>query len=78
MNAQQSAGRRQHWLGWAIGLQLLVWTTSGVLFAWLPFESWVKAGDQSQRLVLAWGLTGLGVLLALLALRRVVRRRARP
>ncbi len=45
------------WLGWLVGLQVLVWVTSGVLFAWLPFEPWVKAGDVLQRPVL--GLTAL-------------------
>jgi PepSY-associated TM region len=52
VSAQQGAWRWHRWLGWAIGLQVLVWTSSGLLFAWLPFEPWVKAGDQFQRPVL--------------------------
>ena len=52
MSTQQTAWRWHRWLGWVVGLQVLVWTTSGVLFAWLAFEPWVKAGDQFQRPVL--------------------------
>jgi hypothetical protein len=53
MSATKTAWRWHRWLGWIIGLQVLVWVTSGVLFAWLPFEPWVKAGDVLQRPVLA-------------------------
>lgn len=53
MSATQTAWRWHRWLGWAAGLQVLVWVTSGVLFAWLPFEPWVKSGDQLQRAPLA-------------------------
>lgn len=41
------------WLAWLVGIQLVIWVTSGIVFAWLPFEPWVKAGDQLQRPVLA-------------------------
>lgn len=53
MSLTQTAWRWHRWLGWAIGLQVLVWVTSGVVFAWLPFEPWVKGGDVLQRPVLA-------------------------
>lgn len=53
MSLTKTAWRWHRWLGWIIGLQVLVWVTSGVLFAWLPFEPWVKAGDVLQRPVLA-------------------------
>jgi PepSY-associated TM region len=55
MSLTQNAWRWHRWLGWIIGIQVLVWVTSGVLFAWLPFEPWVKAGDVLQRPVLALG-----------------------
>jgi hypothetical protein len=53
MSLLQRAWRWHRWLGWAIGLQVLVWVSSGVLFAWLPFEPWVKGGDVLQRPALA-------------------------
>lgn len=34
--------RCHRWLSWLVGLQVLVWSLSGLLFAWLPFQSWVK------------------------------------
>jgi hypothetical protein len=53
VSLQQSAWRWHRWLGWLAGLQVLVWVSSGVLFALLPFEPWVKGGDDLQRPVLA-------------------------
>jgi hypothetical protein len=53
MSLTQTAWRWHRWLGWLIGLQVLLWVTSGVLFAWLPFEPWVKGGDDLKRPVLA-------------------------
>ena len=43
------AWRWHRWLGWLVGLQVLAWVTGGLLFAWLPFEPWVKGGDVLQR-----------------------------
>lgn len=34
--------RWHRWLGYLVALQVLVWVLGGVLFAWLPFQSWVK------------------------------------
>lgn len=47
------AWRWHRWLGWLVGLQVLAWVTGGLLFAWLPFEPWVKGGDVLQRPALA-------------------------
>jgi hypothetical protein len=49
MSLTQTAWRWHRWLGWVIGLQVLVWLTSGLVFAWLPFEPWVKGGDALRR-----------------------------
>lgn len=53
MTKTQFTWRLHRWLGWIVGLQVVVWVTSGVLFAWLPFDPWVKGGDQLQRPALA-------------------------
>lgn len=37
--------RIHRWLGWLIGLQVLVWVTGGVVFSLVPFNPWVKGGD---------------------------------
>jgi hypothetical protein len=37
--------RWHRWLGYVIALQVLAWVAGGVLFAWLPFQPWVKGGD---------------------------------
>ena len=39
MGAVRSRLRRWHiWLGWIVGLPLLVWTVSGLLMVWKPIE----------------------------------------
>jgi hypothetical protein len=68
VSAQQTAWRWHRWLAWGVGLQVLVWTTSGVLFAWLPFEPWVKSGDQFQRPVLGLAVSPASLPPALAAL----------
>lgn len=40
--------RIHRWLGWIVGLQVLVWVLGGLVFAWLPFDGWVKARDTVQ------------------------------
>lgn len=52
MSVTQTAWRWHRWLGWAIGLQVLVWVSSGLVFAWLPFDGWVKGADDLRRPVL--------------------------
>jgi len=37
--------RIHRWLGWLIGLQVLIWVAGGVVFSLMPFQSWVKGGD---------------------------------
>ena len=34
--------RVHRWLSWLVGLQVLAWVFGGLLFAWLPFQPWVK------------------------------------
>lgn len=53
MSVTATAWRWHRWLGWIVGLQVLAWVTGGLLFAWLPFEPWVKGGDVLQRPALA-------------------------
>ena len=33
------------WLALLVGLQILAWVLGGVVFALVPFDSWVKSGD---------------------------------
>lgn len=40
--------RLHRWLGWIVGLQVLAWIAGGLLFAWLPFEPWVKGQAVAQ------------------------------
>ncbi len=37
--------RWHRWLAYAVVLQVLAWVLGGVLFAWLPFQGWVKGND---------------------------------
>jgi uncharacterized iron-regulated membrane protein len=41
--------RWHRWLGYVVGAQLLLWVCGGMVFAWLPFKSWVKAEDRVGR-----------------------------
>lgn len=34
--------RLHRWLGWVVGVQVLVWVLGGAVFALLPFDDWVK------------------------------------
>ncbi len=38
--------RWHRWLAYAVALQVLAWVLGGLLFAWLPFQGWVKSKDQ--------------------------------
>lgn len=42
------------WLSWLVGVQVLVWSLSGLLFAWLPFQPWVKGQDVATAPPLSW------------------------
>ncbi len=37
--------RWHRWLAYAVALQVLAWVLGGLLFAWLPFQGWVKGGE---------------------------------
>lgn len=37
--------RWHRWLGYLVALQVLAWVLGGLLFAWVPFQPWVKGGD---------------------------------
>ena len=37
--------RWHRWLAYAVALQVLAWVLGGLLFAWLPFQGWVKGKD---------------------------------
>ena len=41
--------RWHRWLAYAVALQVLAWVLGGVLFAWLPFQGWVKGNDWVQK-----------------------------
>lgn len=57
--------RWHRWLGYLVALQVLAWILGGLVFAWLPFQSWVKGGDvlakPQQSLPAGWAshLSGL-------------------
>jgi uncharacterized iron-regulated membrane protein len=37
--------RIHRWLGWLVGLQVLVWVVGGLVFSIVPFQPFVKAND---------------------------------
>lgn len=37
--------RWHRWLGYLVALQVLAWILGGLVFAWLPFQDWVKGGE---------------------------------
>lgn len=41
--------RWHRWLAWLVVLQVVAWVLGGLLFAWLPFQAWVKLGDAVAR-----------------------------
>lgn len=57
--------RWHRWLGWLVGVQVLIWVLGGLVFAWVPFQPWVKAGDAfvkpQQPLPEGWARTLLGL-----------------
>lgn len=48
MRLSATTFRIHRWLGWIVGLQVLLWVCGGLVFAWLPFQGWVKTKDQLQ------------------------------
>lgn len=45
MSLSATTFKIHRWLGWLIGMQVLIWITGGVVFSLLPFNPWVKGGD---------------------------------
>ena len=45
MSLSATTFRVHRWLGWLVGVQVLIWVTGGVVFSLLPFQAWVKGGD---------------------------------
>jgi uncharacterized iron-regulated membrane protein len=37
--------RIHRWLGWLVGLQVLIWVVGGLVFSLVPFQPFVKGGD---------------------------------
>ena len=37
--------RWHRWLAWLVALQVAAWVVGGALFAWLPFQAWVKSAE---------------------------------
>ena len=45
MTLSATTFRIHRWLGWLIGVQVLVWVVGGLVFSLVPFAAWVKGGD---------------------------------
>jgi uncharacterized iron-regulated membrane protein len=45
MSLSATTFRIHRWLGWLIGVQVLIWVSGGVVFSLMPFKSWVKGED---------------------------------
>jgi len=52
MSLSAKTFRIHRWLGWLVGVQLLIWVSGGVVFSLLPFKPWVKGGDSVKPPVL--------------------------
>jgi hypothetical protein len=59
--------RWHRWIGYVVALQVLAWMLGGVLFAWLPFQGWVKSADAVAKPGLALPADWAAVLAAELA-----------
>ncbi|MFO1326396.1 MAG: PepSY domain-containing protein [Rubrivivax sp.] len=46
--------RWHRWLGYLVALQVLTWVAGGTLFAWLPFQGWVKSADHVRKPQAEW------------------------
>lgn len=45
MTLSATTFRIHRWLGWLVGIQVLIWVSGGVVFSIVPFNSLVKGGD---------------------------------
>jgi PepSY-associated TM region len=41
--------RWHRWVGYLVAIQVLAWVLGGLLFAWLPFQPWIKGADVLAR-----------------------------
>jgi hypothetical protein len=41
--------RWHRWLAWLVALQVAAWVIGGTLFAWLPFQDWVKSAESVSK-----------------------------
>lgn len=41
--------RWHRWLAWLVVLQVTAWVIGGALFAWLPFQAWVKSAESVNK-----------------------------
>lgn len=46
--------RWHRWLAWLVAAQVAVWVLGGLVFAWLPFQEWVKLGQMVSKPVAAF------------------------
>ena len=46
--------RWHRWVAWLVALQVAVWVLGGLVFAWLPFQSWVKVADTVSKPTVAF------------------------
>ena len=41
--------RWHRWLAWLVAVQVALWVLGGLVFAWVPFQAWVKSADDVAR-----------------------------
>ncbi len=41
--------RWHRWIGYLVAFQVLAWILGGLLFAWLPFQDWIKCGEVMEK-----------------------------
>ena len=59
MRLHPLAFKVHRWLGYAVGLQVVVWVIGGLIFAVLPFQDWVKSGVTVRKPVTEFPLAAL-------------------
>jgi hypothetical protein len=45
MSLTVSFFRWHRWIDYLVAFQVLAWILGGLLFAWLPFQDWIKCGE---------------------------------
>jgi hypothetical protein len=46
--------RWHRWLAWLVVVQVAAWVVGGMLFAWLPFQAWVKSSESVTKPSATW------------------------